>query len=194
MSIRFDHLLGIFIQIDSHASRTPLSRTNFRCGHASPEPLSNIQAIAQASKLPETAKKTKIFVRMSKFWGCHAKIRLLSKCRTGKSDHVSHLSIWMKNPSKRDTKLVWRHIFHRTKKGHEWDFREPLWMSIQTMNSWTRIAGLGIDSQVRLLPRCTADGLNDCYLNKIGTSGHGAGSYTVLVIGVMPGIPAVWFN
>jgi hypothetical protein len=34
-------ILGFFIQIDSHTSRTPLSRTNFGCGHASRRGLSN---------------------------------------------------------------------------------------------------------------------------------------------------------
>jgi hypothetical protein len=41
-------LLGFFIQIGSHMSRTPLSRTNFCHYHASPEPLSNLQAVTQA--------------------------------------------------------------------------------------------------------------------------------------------------
>jgi hypothetical protein len=39
------HLLYIFIQIVSHVSRTPLSITKFGRGHASPEPLLNLQAV-----------------------------------------------------------------------------------------------------------------------------------------------------
>ncbi|KAF7363154.1 Peptidase C14 [Mycena venus] len=45
-------VLYYFDQIDSHASRTPLSITNFGQGHASLGPLSNFQAVTQAPKLP----------------------------------------------------------------------------------------------------------------------------------------------
>jgi hypothetical protein len=43
----------LFIQIVSHASRTPLSIAKFACwGHASPGPLSNLQVVTEA---PQTA-------------------------------------------------------------------------------------------------------------------------------------------
>jgi hypothetical protein len=44
-------LLYNFVQIGSHASRTPLSITNFGRCHASLRPLSNLQAVTQAPKM-----------------------------------------------------------------------------------------------------------------------------------------------
>jgi hypothetical protein len=53
-------LLYFFVQIGSHASRTPLSITNFGQCHASLGPLSNLQAVTQVPKLPKKCKKDEI--------------------------------------------------------------------------------------------------------------------------------------
>jgi hypothetical protein len=87
-------ILYFFLQIGSHASRTPLSITNFGRGHASLGPLSNLQVVTQApnclEKEKKKAKKAKFSVQMPKFSRCHAKIRRLPKCRIGKMGQVSH--------------------------------------------------------------------------------------------------------
>jgi hypothetical protein len=54
-------ILDFSLQFDSHGSRTPLSITNFGRGHASFGPLSNLEAVTQAWKLPENCKKDEIF-------------------------------------------------------------------------------------------------------------------------------------
>jgi hypothetical protein len=74
------------LQIDSHASRTPLSIAKFGRGHASRWQLSNLPSITQDSKLTVTVrcKKAQIFVLMSK-------ISLVSRqILAGFLGHASH--------------------------------------------------------------------------------------------------------
>jgi hypothetical protein len=69
--MKVSKVLYYFVQIGSHASRTPLSITNFRRGHASLGPLPNLQVVTQAPnclKKKKKAKKTKLSVQMPKFF------------------------------------------------------------------------------------------------------------------------------
>lgn len=59
-------ILQYFVQIDSHASRTPLSIAKFGRGHASRRRLSNLSSVTQGLKLAVRCKKAQLFVPMSK--------------------------------------------------------------------------------------------------------------------------------
>jgi hypothetical protein len=68
-------ILNNFIQINSHASHTPLSITNFGRGHASLGPLSNLQVVTQALNCLKNEKKGK----KDKNFGSNAEIFEVSR-------------------------------------------------------------------------------------------------------------------
>jgi hypothetical protein len=60
-------ILYFSIQIDSHASCSPLSISKFGRGHASRRPLSNLPGVTRCPKPPEKCKKVKFFPPQSEF-------------------------------------------------------------------------------------------------------------------------------
>jgi hypothetical protein len=93
-------LLEFSLQFNGRGSRTPLSMSKFGWCHASRQPRWNLPSMTQCPKVPGRCKKRTFSFRISKILGCHAKFRLVSKCRISKTGHASQpLSIWTKKSS-----------------------------------------------------------------------------------------------
>jgi hypothetical protein len=76
---------------------------NFRRGHASPEPLSNLQAVTQASKLPENRKKDESFCEnveilggVTRKFGCCRNVKLVNWVTRHTPCRMKNLSILKK--------------------------------------------------------------------------------------------------